>query len=72
MHPDNPRNLPYIQVDPENAWELKGLKPGDQIVFTQSSVFDIKKFKQSYPNAYLVREDRNKFNQTVMAVYNIK
>jgi len=70
-HPDNPRNQPYIQVDPEDSWKLANLKAGDQIVFTESSLFDARKFKQYHPEAYLAREDRNQFNQTVMAIYNI-
>ena len=71
-NPSNPKNQPYVQVDPEDSWKLTGLKTGDEIVFTQSSIFDIKKFKQYHPNAALVREDRNKFNQTVMAIYKIQ
>ncbi len=71
-HPFPDQYQPYKQVDPENSWELSGLKSGDRIVFTQSSIFDIKKFKQYHPQSYLEREDRNKFNQTVMAVYRIK
>ena len=71
-NPNNPLNTPYTQVDPEDSWKLTGLKEGDQIIFTQSSIFDIKKFKQYHPEAKLFREDRNKFNQTVMAVYIIK
>lgn len=63
---------PYKQVDPENSWELKNLKPGDRLVFTQSSIFDIKKFKQYHPEAKLTLEQRNKFNQAVMAVYTIQ
>ncbi|MCX6797517.1 MAG: hypothetical protein NTX98_03525 [Candidatus Doudnabacteria bacterium] len=64
-------NVPYRQVDPENSWELKGLKKGDEIVFTQSSIFDIKKFKEFHPEASLTLEWRNKFGQAVMAVYKI-
>lgn len=71
-HPDNPFNQPYTQVDPENSWQLTGLKPGDEIIFCQSSLFDITKFKQYHPEAHLVREDRNKFQQTVMAIYQIQ
>ncbi|MDQ3018891.1 MAG: hypothetical protein M3Q64_03410, partial [bacterium] len=68
-NPSNPANNPYIQVDPEDSWKLTGLKSGDQMVFTQSSIFDIKKFKQYHPEAQLSKEFRNKFNQTVMAIY---
>lgn len=68
---NNPCSVPYIQVDPEDSWKLTGLKPGDQIVFTQSSIFDIKKFKNFHPEARLVREVRNKFGQAVMGVYEV-
>ena len=63
---------PYTQVDPEDSWKLIELKINDKIVFTQSSIFDIKKFKQYHPEAQLNQETRNKFGQTVMAVYIIK
>ncbi len=63
---------PYHQVDPENSWELSNLKSGDQLVFAQSSIFDIKKFKKYHPEAKLALEQRNKFGQTVMAVYIVK
>jgi len=66
-----PCNVPYHQVDPEHAWELSGLTSADQIVFTQSSMFDTVKFKQYHPNAHLYLEYRNQFNQDVMAVYKI-
>lgn len=73
----NPHGQPYVQVDPEDSWQLKGLRSGDKIVFAQSSLFDIKKFKEYQAKeykveSYLAREDRNKFNQTMMAVYVIK
>ncbi|MBP9686244.1 MAG: hypothetical protein KBD66_00400 [Candidatus Doudnabacteria bacterium] len=81
---DNPKNQPYTQVDPEDSWlsphDQKqnkriyehGLEPGTQIVFTQSSIFDIKKFKAFHPNARLTVETRNKFGQAVLAVYTIQ
>jgi Dolichyl-phosphate-mannose-protein mannosyltransferase len=68
----SPCNVPYHQVDPERAWELSGLTSADQIVFTQSSMFDTVKFKQYHPSAYLSLEYRNQFNQSVLAVYKIK
>lgn len=74
-NPNNPKNRPYIQVDPENIYKLAQLhkiKSGDRVVFTQSSIFDIKKFKQNYPNTKLILEQRNKFGQAVLAVYEIK
>lgn len=68
-NPSNPRNNPYKQIDPEKVAQFTGFKPGDKIVFTQSSVFDTKKFKEAHPNAYLDTEQRNQFGQTVLAVY---
>lgn len=71
-NPENPKNQPYKQVDPENSWELTGLNKGDKIVFTQSSIFDIKKFKSYHPEASLIKQTKNQFNQTIMAVYEIQ
>ncbi|PIR96246.1 MAG: hypothetical protein COT92_02180 [Candidatus Doudnabacteria bacterium CG10_big_fil_rev_8_21_14_0_10_42_18] len=71
-NPINPCNKPYVQVDPENSWELKGLTSQDEIIFTQSSLFDTKKFMAYHPEAYLLQEVRNKFRQTVMAIYKIR
>lgn len=68
---DHRCNRPYVQVDPENSWELSGLKDGDEVVFTQSSIFDIKKFKAHHPEAALVLEVRNRFGQAAMAVYRV-
>lgn len=68
----SPCNVPYRQVDPENSWQLSGLQSGDQVVFTQSSVFDAKKFKMYHPEAFLIKEVRNRFGQTVLAVYEVK
>lgn len=68
---NHPCNRPYVQVDPEKSWELSGLKDGDEVVFTQSSIFDIKKFKANHPEAHLSLEVRNRFGQAVMAVYRI-
>lgn len=80
---DNPKNKPYMQVDPEDSWRSvsdrkdthfiweKGLQPNMIVVFAQSSIFDITKFKQYHPDAHLETEVRNKFGQTVLAVYRI-
>jgi hypothetical protein len=69
---NDPCNVPYHQVDPEHAWQLSGLTLQDEIVFTQSSVFDTVKFKQYHPETYLYMEIRNQFGQAVMAVYRVK
>jgi len=69
---ENPKNRPYTQVDPEQIQileKLHNIKIGDQIVFTQSSIYDIKRFKEAYPNYRLTYEQRNKFGQVVIAVY---
>jgi hypothetical protein len=80
---DNPANMPYMHVDPEDSWlsdfDVKngrriyerGLQPGMEVVFAQSSIFDIKKFKLHHPEARLSTEIRNQFGQAVVAVYTI-
>lgn len=64
-----PCNVPYKIVDPAHAWELPPLESGQQVVFTQSTIYDTFKFKQHHPEAHLYIEVRNQFNQAVMAVY---
>lgn len=61
-------NNPYRLLLPEKSYEVK-LIPGDQVVFTQSTLFDITKFIEYHPLAKSVREEKNKFGQTIMAVY---
>ncbi len=61
-------NNPYQLVLPEKSYEVK-LTPGDQIIFTQSTLFDITKFKESYPDTKLIIEEKNKFGQIIMKVY---
>jgi hypothetical protein len=46
-----------------------GLKSGDEIVFTMSSLFDIKKFKQYHPNVKLKLFEKNTAGKYIMAVY---
>ena len=59
---------PYILVDPAHTFELK-LKPGDQVVFTQSTLYDRLKFIKSHSRAELVRTEKNKFGEIIMLVY---
>ncbi len=68
---DSPCNVPYQQVDPESAWQLSSLTASDEVVFTQSTIFDIKKFKQYHLQFHLKEEAQNKFGQAVLAVYKI-
>lgn len=61
-------NNPYQLVTPEKSYEVK-LKSGDQIIFTQSTLFDIAKFRRYHPGAKLVYEEKNKFGQTIMEIF---
>jgi hypothetical protein len=56
---DNTKPSPYTY----------GLKSGDEIVFTMSSLFDIKKFKQYHPNVKLKLFEKNTAGKYIMAVY---
>ena len=59
---------PYILVDPANSYQT-AWKTGDQIVFTQSSIYDATKFKQYHPEARLIKQEFNRFNEEIMRVY---
>lgn len=59
---------PYQLTVPEKSYEVK-LNKGDQIIFTQSTLFDIKKFRQYHPKARLVLEEKNKFGETIMEIF---
>lgn len=66
---NDPCNVPYHQVDPERAYLMPTIKHGQQVVFTQSSMFDTIKFKQFHPEARLVLDVQDKFKANVLAVY---
>jgi 4-amino-4-deoxy-L-arabinose transferase-like glycosyltransferase len=59
---------PYILVNPAASEHIQ-LKPGDQIVFTQSTIFDAKKFELYHPETKLVKKEFNQFNQEIMRIY---
>jgi len=59
---------PYQLVLPERSFETV-LKPYQQIIFTQSTLFDITKFVEYHPDAKLVKKEYNKFGEPIMAVY---
>jgi 4-amino-4-deoxy-L-arabinose transferase-like glycosyltransferase len=67
-----PCNVPYQVVDPASSWQLPPLTAGQEVVFTESTLFDTRKFTQYHPEVYLKEEIRNQFNQRVMAVYELK
>lgn len=59
---------PYLLLLPEKSYEVK-LQTGDEVVFTQSTLFDIGKFRETHPETKLVKQEKNKFGQTIMEVY---
>lgn len=59
---------PYILLVPENTYQVE-LKSSDQIIFTQSTIFDSIKFEQYHPEAKLVLKVKNRFGDTIMLVY---
>lgn len=61
-------NNPYQLITPEKSYEVN-LKRGDQIIFTQSTLFDIVKFKEYHPFVKLIREEKNKFGEIIMEVF---
>jgi hypothetical protein len=61
-------NQPYILVIPENSYQTL-LNPKDQIVFTQSTIFDSKKFEEYHHEATIKTRAYNRFGQEIMRVY---
>ena len=61
-------NQPYILVDPSLSYQTK-LEPSDQIIFTQSTIFDTKKFEEYNPEAKIVKQTYNQFREEIMRVY---
>ena len=59
---------PYILIDPANTFRVR-LKKGDQVIFTQSTVFDRLKFAKYHPEARLIKSEKNQFDQLIMLVY---
>lgn len=62
------KNQPYILVDPAKTFEVQ-LKRGDQVVFTQSTIFDRIKFLQFHPTAKLINQVQNQFGEIIMLIY---
>jgi 4-amino-4-deoxy-L-arabinose transferase-like glycosyltransferase len=61
-------NQPYILVDPATSYQtILNLK--DQIVFTQSTIFDAKKFAEYHREATIKKQAFNRFGQEIMRVY---
>jgi 4-amino-4-deoxy-L-arabinose transferase-like glycosyltransferase len=63
-----PTDQPYQLLVPENSY-LQELKPGDQIIFTQSTLPDGQKYISLHPDVKLVKFETNQFNQLIMVVY---
>ena len=61
---------PYILVDPATSYQTK-LSLGDQIIFTQSTMFDARRFKQEHPEAIVIKQSFNQFGQEIMRVYSL-
>lgn len=62
------KNQPYVLVDPASTYKVN-LKPHDQVVFTQSTMYDITKFVETHPQARVIKECRNEFKYLIMRVY---
>lgn len=59
---------PYRLLNPERSYQVI-LKKGDQVVFTESTIFDTIKFEKYHKEARLIREEKNKWSEEVMKVY---
>lgn len=58
----------YYLLDPAKTYEVT-LKSGDQVIFTQSTLYDRILFLKYHPGAKLILEQKNKFGEPIMLVY---
>lgn len=58
----------YYLLDPAKTYEVT-LKRGDQVIFTQSTLYDRILFLKYHPGAKLILEEKNKFGEPIMLVY---
>jgi 4-amino-4-deoxy-L-arabinose transferase-like glycosyltransferase len=59
---------PYYLLDPAKTYEVT-LKRGDRVIFTQSTLYDRILFLKYHPTAKLILEEKNKFGEPIMLVY---
>jgi hypothetical protein len=63
------KGQPYQLLDPASTWQAQ-LKPGDQVVFTMSTLYDTEKFLEYHPDLKKKgQEYRNFQNYIIMKVY---
>jgi len=70
-------NQPYNLVNPWDAYQIE-LKPGDQIIFAQETIFDLEKqtkifdtknFEEYHPEAKLIMQGSNQLGEKIMKIY---
>lgn len=59
---------PYTLLDPARTFEVT-LKPGDQVIFTMSTLYDALRFTEYHPDARLAHIEKNRFDEIIMLVY---
>jgi 4-amino-4-deoxy-L-arabinose transferase-like glycosyltransferase len=62
---------PYILLKPETC-EDTVLKPGEQIIFTQSTLPDAERYAQKHKEVVEILSTKNQFGETTMIVYGPK
>ena len=67
IHPDEKEHR-WQQVDPEKS-HLVFLRLGEVMIFTQSTIFDAKRYVEKYPDVELVESKTNRFGREIMRVY---
>lgn len=69
-HPDVEMHK-WILLDPAQS-HLTPLGPGEVIIFTQSTMVDADRYKQTHPAVTLLEKRINRFGQEVMRVYGLR
>jgi 4-amino-4-deoxy-L-arabinose transferase-like glycosyltransferase len=66
-----PSGRPYHLVNPARSHEI-ALQPGEEMIFTQSTLPDAERYLHLHPEVRVEREAKNRFGETVMLVINRK
>ena len=69
-HPDVDMHK-WELLDPATS-HLTPLGPGEVIIFTQSTIFDAKRYEQMYPEIKVREKRMNRFGQEIMRVYGLE
>ncbi len=60
-------NQPYILLDPATSWR-KFLRAGEEMIFTQSTIYDANKYRIYHPESKIKERKYNQFGEEIMRI----